>query len=141
MTLVRKNLRPIMCVRNNFKVNSHDIRADGIKYVTILTSRRKGNGGQTAISTLVPSTDAVSSASSVARATAEPRSVFIFQFPATRGILPPSMERSPLREKDGCFIDTKALLTESKATTKMEIVVKAVMLQDIWRNETTKEGI
>ena len=96
--------------------------------ITILTSRRKGNGGQTAISTFDESTDAVSSASSVASATADIRSVFIFQFPATRGILPASIETSPLLEKDACLIGANALPTDNTVMATTEKVEKAVIV-------------
>jgi hypothetical protein len=98
--------------------------------ITILTSRRKGNGGQTAISTFDESTEAVSSASSVASATAEIRSVFIFQFPATRGILPASIETSPFLAKDACLIGANALPADKTVMATTEKVANAVIVVD-----------
>ena len=96
--------------------------------ITILTSLKNGNGGQTAISTFLLSTDIVSSASSVARATAVLKSVFIFQLPATRGVLPPCISMFPLLEKEPWFDDMKAFATERTASTTTKQRADAVMI-------------
>lgn len=56
-----------------------------LSFVTFITSLMKGKGGITAMSTLLASVAEVNCASSVAKATADLRSVFIFQLPAMIG--------------------------------------------------------